>query len=285
VATQLALDARRFDGLKLPPDLARKFLLLKLSLTAPAPNNDAERKELTELASKLDGMYGKGKYCKPAAAGAAPDAKPKCLSLNDLSRIMASSTNPDELLDAWVGWHKISVPMKDKYARFVQLSNKGAAELGFKDTGAMWRSNYDMSPDEFSAEVERLWRQVEPFYVSLHTYVRKQLIKKIRQGGGARGRHDSGAFAGQYVGAGVGECLSAGGAGQWRTGLRPDAAFERPQSQRAGHVHYGENFFKSLGFAPLPETFWERSLFLKPQDREVVCHAARGTLTQKTTCG
>ena len=155
VVTQLALDARRFDGLKMPPELARKFLLLKLSLTAPAPNNDAERKELTELASKLDGMYGKGKYCKQV------DGKEKCFSLNDLSRIMATSTNPDELLDAWVGWHKISVPMKDKYARFVQLSNKGATELGFKDTGAMWRSNYDMSPDEFSAEVERLWRQVE----------------------------------------------------------------------------------------------------------------------------
>src|SRR6478735_10757590 len=67
VVTQLALDARRFDGVKLPPELARKFLLLKLSLTAPAPNNDAERKELTELASKLDGMFGKGKYCKAAA--------------------------------------------------------------------------------------------------------------------------------------------------------------------------------------------------------------------------
>src|SRR5579859_1111240 len=113
VVTQLALDARRFDGLKMPPDLARKFLLLKLSLTAPAPNNDAERKELTELASKLDGMFGKGKYCKPV------DGKEKCFSQNDLERIMAHSTNPDELLDAWVGWHKISILMKDKYARFV----------------------------------------------------------------------------------------------------------------------------------------------------------------------
>src|ERR1043166_9487514 len=216
VVTQLALEARRFDRLKLPPELARKFLLLKLSLVAPAPNNDAERKELTELASKLDGMYGKGKYCKQV------EGKEKCFSLNDLSRTLASSTNPDELLDAWVGWHKISVPMRDKYARFVQLSNKGAGELGFKDTGAMWRSNYDMSPDEFSAEIERLWRQVEPFYISLHTYVRKQLIKK-----------------------------------------------------------YGQNFFTSLGFAPLPQTFWERSLFVKPQDRDVVCHASAWDIDQK----
>src|SRR5215467_12223850 len=166
VVTQVALDARRFDGMKLPAELARKFLLLKLSLVAPAPNNDAERKELTELASKLDGMYGKGKYCKQV------DGKEKCYSLNDLERILAHSNNPDELLDAWVGWHKISVPMKDKYARFVELSNKGAKELGFKDTGAMWRSNYDMTPEQFSAEMERLWRQVEPLYVSLHTYVR-----------------------------------------------------------------------------------------------------------------
>ncbi|HET9365316.1 MAG TPA: M2 family metallopeptidase, partial [Candidatus Angelobacter sp.] len=170
--TKLALEARRFDGMKMPAELQRKFKLLKLSLVAPAPNNDAERKELTELASKLDGMYGKGKYCKQV------DGKEKCFSLNDLERILAHSNNPDELLDAWVGWHKISVPMKDKYARFVELSNKGAKELGFKDTGAMWRSNYDMSPEEFSAEMERLWRQVEPLYVSLHTYVRKQLIKK-----------------------------------------------------------------------------------------------------------
>src|SRR6185437_1178062 len=173
LVTQLALDARRFDKLKKPPELERKFKLLRLNLVAPAPNDDAERKELTEIASKLDGMYGKGKYCKPQS-----DGSQKCLSLNDLSRILATSTNPDELLDAWVGWHKISIPMREKYARFVQLSNKGAKELGFKDTGAMWRSNYDMTPDEFSAELERLWRQVEPLYVSLHAYVRKQLIKK-----------------------------------------------------------------------------------------------------------
>src|SRR6266853_1514063 len=124
VVTQLALDARRFDGLKMPADLARKFLLLKLSLTAPAPNNAAERKELTEIATSMDSDYGKGKYCKPQ-----PDGSKKCLSLNDLSRTLATSTNPDELLDAWVGWHKIAPPMRQRYSRFVDLSNKGAKEI------------------------------------------------------------------------------------------------------------------------------------------------------------
>jgi peptidyl-dipeptidase A len=268
VVTQLALDARRFQGLKLPPDLARKFLLLKLSLTAPAPNNDAERKELTELASKLDGMYGKGKYCKQV------DGKEKCLSLGDLSRIMATSTNPDELLDAWVGWHKISIPMKDKYARFVQLSNAGAKELGFKDTGSMWRSNYDMSPEEFSTEIERLWRQVEPLYISLHTYVRKQLIKKY----GKAAERPDGMIPAHLLGNMWAQewgniyplvAPADGGQGYDLTQLLKDK-----NVNELGMVHYGEGFFKSLGFAELPKTFWERSLFLKPQDRDVVCHAS-----------
>ena len=275
VVTQLALDARRFEGLKLPPDLARKFLLLKLSLTAPAPNNDAERKELTELASKLDGMYGKGKYCKQV------DGKQKCLSLGDLSRIMASSTNPDELLDAWVGWHKISIPMKDKYARFVQLSNMGAKELGFPDTGAMWRSNYDMSPEQFSAEVERLWRQVEPFYISLHTYVRKQLIKKYGKiadrPDGLIPAHLLGNMWAQEWGNVYPLVAPAdGGQGYDLTQLLKDKKVDE-----LGMVHYGENFFKSLGFAELPKTFWERSLFVKPQDRDVVCHASAWDVDQQ----
>jgi peptidyl-dipeptidase A len=268
VVTQLALEARRFNGMKLPPELARKFLLLKLSLIAPAPNNDAERKELTELTSKLDGMYGKGKYCKQV------DGKEKCLSLNDLERILAHSTNPDELLDAWVGWHKISVPMKDKYARFVQLSNKGAKELGFKDTGAMWRSNYDMTPEQFSAEMERLWRQVEPFYVSLHTYVRRQLIKKY----GKIADRPDGLIPAHLLGNMWAQDWSNvyplaapanGGQGYDLTQLLKDHKVDE-----LGMVHYGENFFKSLGFAELPKTFWERSLFVKPQDRDVVCHAS-----------
>jgi peptidyl-dipeptidase A len=284
VTTQLALEARRFERLKMPPELARKFKLLKLSLTAPAPNNDKERKELTEIASWLDGEYGKGKYCKPQAAGApaagAPaagaktDGSQKCLSLNDLSRTLATSTNPDELLDAWVGWHKISPPMRQRYIRFVQLSNAGALELGFKDTGALWRDNYDMTPEQFSAELERLWRQVEPLYVSLHAYVRKQLIKKY------------GKIADRPDGLIPAHLLGNMWAQEWGN-IYPLVAPENADKgydltqllkdhkvDELGMVHYGINFFSSLGFGPPQETFWERSLFVKPHDRDVVCHAS-----------
>ncbi len=269
VVTQLALDARRFDGLKMSAELARKFKLLKLSLTAPAPNNDTERKELTTIAASLDADYGKGKYCKPQA-----DGKEKCLSLGDLSRTLANSTNPDELVDAWVGWHKISPPMRKRYARFVELSNKGARELGFKDTGAMWRDNYDMTPEQFSAEVERLWRQVEPFYVSLHTYVRKQLIKKY------------GKIAERPDGMIPAHLLGNMWAQEWGNvyplvaPANSDKGYDLTQllkdhkTDELGMVHYGINFFSSLGFDPPQQAFWERSLFTKPRDRDVVCHAS-----------
>jgi peptidyl-dipeptidase A len=269
VVTQLALDTRRFDGLKMPPELARKFVLLKLSLTAPAPNNDAERKELTQIASSMDADYGKGKYCKPQA-----DGSKKCQSLGDLSRILATSTNPDELLDAWVGWHKIAPSMRQRYARFVSLSNKGAKELGFKDTGALWRANYDMTPDEFSAEIERLWRQVEPLYVSLHTYVRKQLIKKY---GKAAERADGLIpiqMTGNMWGQEWGNIYSIVAPASSDKGYDLTQLLKDHKVDELGMVRDGIGFFSSLGFAPPEKTFWDRSLFLKPRDRDVVCHAS-----------
>src|ERR1700682_5194950 len=262
VVTQLALDTRRFDGLKMPPDLARKFVLLKLSLTAPAPNNDAERKELTQIASSMDADYGKGKYCKTQADGAK-----KCQSLGDLSRILATSTNPDELLDAWVGWHKISPPMRQRYARFIGLSNKGAKELGFKDTGALWRANYDMTPDEFSAEIERLWRQGGAFFILLAPYVRKQLIKKY---GKAAERADGMIpiqMTGNMWGQEWGNIYPVVAPANADKGYDLTQLLKDHKVDELGMVRDGIGFFSSLGFAPPEQTFWDRSLFIKTRDR------------------
>ena len=166
--TELAEQSRRFDGVNLPYDTARKLKLLKLALTLPAPSNPAERDELTKIAASLEGDYGKGKYC--------PDGdKGKCLSLGEMEVILANSRDPEELKRIWLGWHQVSPPYRKDYQRFVELSNKGAREMGFKDTGAMWREKYDMEPDAFAAEMERLWQQVKPLYDSLYTYTRKKL--------------------------------------------------------------------------------------------------------------
>ena len=267
----LAAESHRYDGIDLPSDVARKIKLLRQSVDIPAPRDAAEAAELSQISTSLQSDYGKGKYCPPASGGAAAG---KCLTLDDLSNIMAESHDPNELLQAWVGWHKISPPMRDRYTRMVFLANKGAREMGFADTGAMWRSNYDMTPDEFAAELDRLWLQVRPLYLSLHAYVRSQLVKKY----GASVVPPEGPIPAHLLGNMWAQ--DWGNIYPLVAPLNADPGYDVTELLKAhnvdplGMVHYGERFFTSLGFDPLPQTFWERSMFTRPRDREVVCHAS-----------
>ena len=265
-SVRLAKAATRFDHLKLPPDMTRKMMLLKVGLTLAAPADPAESAEVTRLASSLEGAYGKGKYC--------PGAGKPCLDIEAVTRIMATSTNPAELLDAWRGWHTISPPMRKDFQRFVELSNKGARELGFKDTGAMWRSKYDMPADDFSKELDRLWEQVRPLYLSLHAYVRNKLREKYGP--------DAVPASGPIPAHLLGNIWAQDWSNVYKLVAPADAdpgydlteILKARNTQPLDMVHYGENFFKSLGFAALPQTFWDRSMFVKPRDRDVVCHAS-----------
>ena len=272
VTEELIDQAKRFEGLQMPPDLARKFLLLKLSLTAPTPKDPALRKEMTQIATSLDADYGKGKYCRK------PD---DCLDITAIETLMETSRNPDQLKDVWTGWHKVGAPMRQRYARFVELSNQGARELGFKDTGALWRAGYDMPPEQFSVELDRLWDQVRPLYLALHTYVRARLVQKygpqIVPPNGPIPAHLLGDPWAQVWG-GVFPIL---GLPENSSGYDLTELLKARDLDANGMVHYGETFYKSLGFDPLPDTFWERSLFTKPRDRDVVCHASAWDIDNK----
>jgi peptidyl-dipeptidase A len=271
-AMELIDQAKRFDGLKMPPDLARKFMLLRLSLTAPAPKDPSLRKEMTQIAASLDADYGKGNYCRKPG---------DCLDITAIETIMENSRDPKKLRDVWLGWHSISPPMRQRYARFVELSNQGARELGFKDTGVLWRSGYDMPPDAFSADIERLWQQVRPLYLSLHTFVRARLSQHY----GAALVSPNGPIPADLLGdpwaqawGGIYPLL---GLPDNSRGYDLTELLKARNLDATGMVHYGENFYKSLGFAPLPQTFWERSLFTKPADRDVVCHASAWDIDNK----
>jgi peptidyl-dipeptidase A len=262
----LAKQATRFDHLKLPADVARKMMLLKVSLVLPTPADPKASAELTDIAARMEGTYGKGKWCPPG--------KEKCLDIEDLTRLMATSRDPQELRDAWVGWHQISRPMRKDFARYVELSNQGARELGFPDTGALWRSKYDMPADDFAKELDRLWEQVRPLYVELHAYVRSKLREKY----GQQAVPASGPIPADLLG----NMWAQSWENIYPLVAPPNAdpgydlteILKSRNTDALGMVRYGEHFFTSLGFAPLPQTFWERSMFVKPRDREVVCHAS-----------
>jgi peptidyl-dipeptidase A len=303
-ALALTAESHRFDHVELPLDLKRQIKLLQVNAPA-APSNPKLLAEQAELAAELTGMYGKGKFCPDTPAGQEPAPDAKCLGIDDLSGIMAKSHDPEELTKLWVGWHAIGAPMRPKYARLIELQNIGAKELGYQDTGELWRAGYDMTPAEFSAEMERAWKQLEPLYRELHTYVRTRLIQKY---GKAADRAD-GMIPAELLGnmwaqewgniydivAPTDPKLSQFKPVDLESALKQQIAAKNPAtapafaastdlSSDAGHaaklaagkemVHYGENFFTSLGFPALPKTFWERSQFVHPRDRDVVCHAS-----------
>ena len=272
VTSELVEQAKRFDGVKMPAELSRKFLLLKLSLTAPGPKDPALRREMSEIAASLESDYGKGKYC---------DASGKCLDITAIEKVMSDSRDPNQLKDVWVGWHAIGAPMRKKYSRFVDLSNQGARDLGFKDTGVLWRAGYDMPPQQFDAELDRLWEQVRPLYLSLYTFVRARLSQKYGAQIVPPDRPIPAHLLGNPWAQAWGNVFPILGLPERSSGYDLTELLKAKNLDARGMVKYGENFYKSLGFAPLPETFWERSLFTKPADRDVVCHASAWDIDNK----
>jgi peptidyl-dipeptidase A len=273
-ATNYAKEAHRYDRVNLSPELARKRLLLELATGFPAPNDPKAQKELAQVMASLDGDYGKGKWCPDG------DKKP-CLDVTAVEKLMSTSRDPEELKRAWAGWHAVGAPMRQRYARMVELGNQGSKELGYADVGALWRSNYDMPPDAFAKELDRLWEQLRPLYLSLHAYVRGQLVKKY------------GKDAVPPTGPIPAHLLGNIWAQEWNNvydlmdSPKPAQSFDLTKilqdrhTDAKGMVHHGEAFFTSLGFSPLPKTFWERSLFTKPADRDVVCHASAWDVDSK----
>jgi peptidyl-dipeptidase A len=262
-----AKEAARFDGANVPADARRQLDLLKLALVLVTPSDPKEAEELTKIAAGMEGTYGKGKWC------ADPKKVTDCLDIEQITEVIATSRHEPTLRTAWEGWHTISVPMRADYQRFVELGNKGAKELGFADTGAMWRLKYDMPADEFTKELDRLWEQVRPLYNSLHAYVRMKLREKygdIVPANGPIPAHLLGNIWAQDW-SNIEPLVSAGGADP---GYSLTDILKARKTTAVDMVKMGERFYSSLGLAPLPQTFWDRSMFTKPRDREVVCHAS-----------
>jgi peptidyl-dipeptidase A len=266
---ELAKRAARYDGLELPYDTRRKLEIIKLSLTSPGPSDPALTAEMTRIASELEAAYGAGKYCPPGASGDA------CLDINEITNVMRTSRDPKRLLEVWQGWHTVSPPMRDKFTRFVQLMNQGAKDLGYADVGAMWRSKYDLPPDAFAAEVDRLWGQVKPLYDSVHCYVRWNLNKKYGDKVVPLDQPIPAHLLGNIWAQEWGNVYEIVAPPKADRGYDLTKILEqRKDLDAVGMVRIGERFFTSLGFDPLPQTFWERSMITQPRDREVVCHAS-----------
>ncbi len=260
-----ATEAAQFVGVELDPVNQRKLNILRSALVLPAPLDPAKNKELATIAADLNGIYGKGKYCF---------ADGDCKTLPELSAILAESRDPALLEEVWTGWRQISQPMRPLFEREVQRANEGAQDLGFADLSELWRSQYDMKPQEFSAELDRLWGQVEPLYESLHCYVRGELNEEYGDEVVAKDKPIPAHLLGNMWAQQWGTIYDMVAPEDADPGYDVTALLAEHNYDEIKMVKQAESFFTSLGFEPLPDTFWTRSLFVQPQDRDVVCHAS-----------
>jgi len=272
LALERARQASAFDDVEVSEENRRKLNLIKNSFVMPSPLDDTLAGEIANIMAELDAMYGAGQHCF---------GEGDCYDLEAFEGVIDNSRDPDELLKAWEGWRNIGTPMKDKYLRMVEIGNLGAKDLGYEGLTDLWFSQYDMPAEEFLAETDRVWDELKPLYDALHCHVRSELSEhygeEVVPKEGVLPAHVLGNMWGQSW-ANVYDLVYTPDNPNASSAIDLTKILEEKNIDEIEMTKIAENFFISLGFQPLPDTFWERSLFVKPQDRSVVCHASAWNL-------
>ena len=272
LALERARQASTFDDVEVSGENRRKLNLIKNSFVMPSPLDDTLAGEIANIMAELDAMYGAGQHCF---------GEGDCYDLEAFEGVIDNSRDPDELLKAWEGWRNIGTPMKDKYLRMVEIGNLGAKDLGYEGLTDLWFSQYDMPAEEFLAETDRVWDELKPLYDALHCHVRSELSEhygeEVVSKEGVLPAHVLGNMWGQSW-ANVYDLVYTPDNPNASSGIDLTKILKEKNIDEIEMTKIAENFFISLGFQPLPDTFWERSLFIKPQDRSVVCHASAWNL-------
>ena len=263
-------QASAFDDLKTTSENRRMLNILKSSFVMPPPLDEDLAAELSEISTGLEAMYGAGEHCFEDGS---------CYDLEAFESIIDTSRNPEELLKAWKGWHEIGKPMKPMYMRMVEIGNKGSKDLGYDGLSDLWFSKYDMPAEDFLNETDRVWEEVKPLYDALHCHVRAKLNEHY----GDEVVPDEGPLPVHLLGNMWGQSWSniydlVYTEQSKSNSIDVTKIINDKEINEIEMVEYAEDFFISIGFEPLPSTFWERSLFIKPRDRSVVCHASAWNL-------
>ncbi|WP_114392527.1 M2 family metallopeptidase [Oleisolibacter albus] len=273
LVAKLTAESKQFVGLDLPADVARKLSLLRNETALPSPADAALNKELAELDAKLGELYATGKVCR--------DDGSDCKTLDEIDDIFRSSRDEKELRRLWTGWHTVAQPMRPLYQREAEIANIGAKELGLTDTGALWRSGYDMKPEEFEAETDRLWEQVKPLYTALHCYARTKLGEKYGTDVVPQDKPIPAHLLGNMWAQEWGNIYDIVAPKQATRNVDVTALLTKAGYDPIKMTKSAEGFFTGLGFASMPQTFWDRSMLTRPKDREVVCHASAWDIDDK----
>ncbi|XP_035658124.1 angiotensin-converting enzyme-like [Branchiostoma floridae] len=298
---EVAQNASKFDWQNFNNATLKRLFHSISSLGTAAQQDQAKLEELNNIMSEMDNIYSTGKACEY-------DDPSNCMALNpavplevrgdinkidmnalqcstpylstfflctDLYSCLASSRDYDRLRFCWEGWRDaVGRQLKDKYSRFVELSNDAVSQdaQNWADTGAYWRSWYDI-PD-FQEQLENLYNQLKPLYNNLHAYVRK----KLREQYGEDKISATGPIPAHVLGNMWSQSwiniydLVEPYPGKTSLDVTPKMKADGWTVDRMFRT--SDDFFKDMGQIEMPQNFWNNSMFVKPADRNVVCHAS-----------
>lgn len=241
-----------------------------LSVLGPAALPEEKFTELKNIIADMQDVYAKAKVC--SFMSSLPE--PCTLSIEpELTKILKESRNYYELKHVWSSWRdETGKKMKKNFLRYVELSNEAACLNGFSDAGELWREEFES--DNITEELNQLWQTIKPFYEQLHAYVRRKLInvyseKHIKPDGPIPAH-----------------LLGNMWAQSWDNIYDIVAPYPNKKSMDVTNTMKAKNmtvldmfkmseeFFTSLGLIKMTPEFWKNSIFEKPADREMVCHAS-----------
>lgn len=183
---------------------------------------------------------------------------------NDIPQIMEHSRSEAELRYIWSAWHeKTGPPNRNSFMRYIDLANQAADAHGFSDAGEQMRALYE--DPEMYFTVQDLWAQIQPLYRQLFTYVRKGLI---RQYGASVIRADGPIPAHLFGNMWAQNWKNIMDIVKQRYSETPDVSAEMV---RLGYsplriFQKAEEFYTSLGMAPMSPEFWRNSILQQSSD-------------------
>ncbi|MFB0938062.1 MAG: M2 family metallopeptidase [Urechidicola sp.] len=181
----------------------------------------------------------------------------KSVSTGDIDGILRESNDEAERLKNWEASKEVGKNLKGGLENLVKLRNETVQALGYDDYFSYQVSDYGMNRGEMMAEMKKMVQEVWPLYRELHTWARYNLADKYD------------ANVPEYLPA---HWLPNRWGQDWSAmvdveGLDIDAALKDRDPEWI--VKEGEDFFVSIGFDPLPKSFYEKSsMYPAPKDAD-----------------
>lgn len=180
------------------------------------------------------------------------------VSTNAIDDILKSETDLSRRQAAWEASKMVGVKLKPGLEKLRNLRNKTVEALGYSDYYSYQVSDYGMTAEEMLALNRQLIKDVWPLYRELHTYARYELAEKY----GVQEVPDL--LPAHWLPNRWGQ--------DWNSmvtveGLDLDGELRKKPKEWL--MEQGERFYRSIGFAPLPASFWtESSMYPAPADAE-----------------